>query len=577
MNDTKLELRLVGNISGDFFIADYQRGYRWKEEVEMLLNDISEVEEGRNYCLQPIVVKKVGDKYELIDGQQRLTTLYLIQRFTKTYRPKIQVKYTISYQTRENSKSYLETLDFNAINDNSPNNIDEYFINSAAQIIKNWFEKFNDNSQQKYSSDDDAANDIQTKLNNKVHVIWYEVDPSENSTQLFTRLNIGKIPLTNAELVKALFLSRNNGIDDQKQLEIATQWDIIEKELRNEKFWYFVTNENPDKYATRIELVFNLMANKEANDKERFRTFFYFNDKIKTKNNKASVWSDILGYYQKLKEWYENFEIYHKVGYLIATQTITIQTLLNESANKTKSDFQHSLDEKIAQSINFNKDYSELSYGADDSQIEKILLLFNVETIRQKQDAFMRFPFERHKKEKWSLEHIHAQNSKGLNKDEARKNWLIDHKMALISFNDESLNDLITRINNLIAKIDNPADKSNKGEIFDSLFGEIIRCLSENNNIEEIHSIDNMALLSVNDNSSLNNSTFDVKRNKIIAMDKTIEYIPVCTRRVFLKYYTDSDKNQLHFWGKADRKAYIQNMNDVLKPYLAINQKNIEL
>ena len=574
--ETKLELRLVGNISGDFFIADYQRGYRWKEEVEMLLNDISDVEEGKNYCLQPIVVKKVGDKYELIDGQQRLTTLFLIQKFTKTYRPKIQIKYTISYQTRENSRSYLENLDFDSINDN-PNNIDEYFINGAAQIIKNWFEKFNDESHPRYSSDDDAANDIQTKLNNKVHVIWYEVDSSEDSSQLFRRLNIGKIPLTNAELVKALFLSRNNGIDDQKQLEIATQWDIVEKELRNDNFWYFITNEKTEKYATRIELVFNLMANKEINDKERFRTFFYFNDKIKNEKNKANIWSEILGYYQKLKEWYENFEIYHKVGYLIATQTINIQTLLNESANKTKSDFQQSLDEKIAQSINFNKDYSELSYGSDDSQIEKMLLLFNVETIRQKQDLFMRFPFERHKKEKWSLEHIHAQNSQGLNKDEARKKWLLDHKKSLLSFNDESLNELIGRIEDLIAKINNPNDKSNKGEIFETLFGDIVKVLSENGNVEEIHSLDNMALLSSKDNSSLNNSTFDVKRNKIIAMDKTIEYIPVCTRRVFLKYYTDSDKNQLHFWGEADRKAYIQNMSDVLKPYLAINQKSIDL
>ena len=576
MKEVELDLRLVGNISGDFFIADYQRGYRWKEEVEMLLNDIADVEEGKNYCLQPVVVKKVDGKFELIDGQQRLTTLYLIQKFTKTYRPRIQIKYAISYQTRENSKSYLENLDFDAINDN-PNNIDEYFINGAAHIIKNWFEKFNNESQPRYSSDDDAANDIQTKLNNKVHVIWYEVDSSEDSSQLFRRLNIGKIPLTNAELVKALFLSRNNGIDDQKQLEIATQWDIIEKELRNDNFWCFITNEKSEKYATRIELVFDLMANKDVTDKERFRTFFYFNDKIKNEKNKATIWSEILRYYQKLKEWYENFEIYHKVGYLIATQTISIQTLLNESTNKTKSDFQQSLDEKIAKSINFNKDYSELSYGNDYSQIEKMLLLFNVETIRQKQDMFMRFPFERHKKENWSLEHIHAQNSQGLNKDEARKKWLLDHKKSLLSFNDESLNDLIGRIDDLMAKIDNPNDKSNKGEIFEPLFGEIIKVLSENGDIEEIHSIDNMALLSAKDNSSLNNSTFDVKRNKIIAMDKTIEYIPVCTRRVFLKYYTDSDKNQLHFWGKADRKAYIQNMNDVLRTYLIINQKSIDL
>ena len=485
MNDTKLELRLVGNISGEFFIADYQRGYRWKEEVEMLLNDISEIGEGKNYCLQPIVVKKSENKYELIDGQQRLTTLYLIQKFTKTYRPKIQIKYNISYQTRENSKSFLEKLDFESINDR-PSNIDEFFINEAAKIIKNWFEKFNDEKQTKYSSDDDAANDIQTKLNNKVHVIWYEVDSSENPTQLFTRLNIGKIPLTNAELVKALFLSRNNGIDDQKQLEIATQWDIIEKELRNDNFWYFITNEKSESYATRIELIFNLMANKQIYDRERFRTFFYFNDKIKEEKEKANVWLEILRYYQKVKEWYENYEVYHKVGYLIATHTITLQELLNESAEKTKSSFQHSLDKKIAESINFNKDYSDLSYGNDDAQIEKLLLLFNVETIRQKQDESIRFPFERHKKEKWSLEHIHAQHSEGLNKKEAVKDWLVNHKQSLESLREDNLNDLLNRCDELIVKIDNPNDKSNIGELFTPIFNDVIEKLSESGNTEEI-------------------------------------------------------------------------------------------
>lgn len=575
-DNIKLEPKLVGNISGDFFIADYQRGYRWKEEVEMLLNDISDVEEGKNYCLQPIVVKKVNERFELIDGQQRLTTLYLIQKFTKLYRPKIQIKYTISYETRKDSKTFLENLDFENIN-NNPQNIDEYFIDEAAKTIKTWFEKFNSNTENKYTSDDDAANDIQTKLNNKVHVIWYEVDSSENSTQLFTRLNIGKIPLTNAELVKALFLTRNNGINDTKQLEIATQWDIIEKELRNDNFWYFITNEAAEKYATRIELVFNLMANKQPSDKERFRTFYYFSNEIKNAKNKADVWQKILRYYQKLKEWYENFEVYHKVGYLIATQTITLQNLLKESAGKTKSDFQQSLDEKIAQSINFNKEYSELSYETDASLIERLLLLFNVETIRQKQDEFMRFPFERHKKENWSLEHIHAQHSEGLNTKAAVKDWLENHKISLLSLKDENLKELIARCDNLIEKIDNPNDKSNISEIFNPIFTDVVSALTEKGEGEELHTLDNMALLSAKANSTLNNSTFDVKRNKIIEMDKTIDYIPVCTRRVFLKYYTESDKNQLHFWGEADRKAYTKNMNDVLKPYFSINKKEIEL
>ena len=69
-------------IEGKFWVPDYQRGYRWgTTEVELLLNDIMENREqhGKNYYLQPIVVKTIDkDYYELIDGQQRLTTSMLL-------------------------------------------------------------------------------------------------------------------------------------------------------------------------------------------------------------------------------------------------------------------------------------------------------------------------------------------------------------------------------------------------------------------------------------------------------------------------------------------------------------------
>lgn len=64
------------------------------------------------------------------------------------------------------------------------------------------------------------------------------------------------------------------------------------------------------------------------------------------------------------------------------------------------------------------------------------------------------------------------------------------------------------------------------------------------------------------------NAAFDVKRNMIISMDRRGQYIPFCTKMVFLKYYTPSAENQLHFWGQADRVAYVQAINEVLKEYL---------
>lgn len=75
-----LETKLISDVKGTFFVPSYQRGFRWGEyEVLRLLNDVYSNGK-KNYCLQPVVVRKKGDFYELIDGQQRLTTLYLIYR-----------------------------------------------------------------------------------------------------------------------------------------------------------------------------------------------------------------------------------------------------------------------------------------------------------------------------------------------------------------------------------------------------------------------------------------------------------------------------------------------------------------
>ena len=82
----------------------------------------------------------------------------------------------------------------------------------------------------------------------------------EDAIALFTRLNIGRIPLTNAELIKALFLCRYNHksqgrqLSKEKQQEIALQWDTIERELHDENFWYFLTNKQTDCYPTNKTL-----------------------------------------------------------------------------------------------------------------------------------------------------------------------------------------------------------------------------------------------------------------------------------------------------------------------------------
>ena len=111
-NNIILETKFVADISGSFYIPSYQRGYRWSEtEVVRLLDDIYQNGK-KNYCLQPVVVRKKEDQYELIDGQQRLTTLYLIYKYMKNVNPFFnEPAFTLSYQTRDQSEEFLKTLD----------------------------------------------------------------------------------------------------------------------------------------------------------------------------------------------------------------------------------------------------------------------------------------------------------------------------------------------------------------------------------------------------------------------------------------------------------------------------------
>ena len=247
---------------------------------------------------------------------------------------------------------------------------------------------------------------------------------------------------------------------------------------------------------------------------------------------------------------------------------MTLQGIFSLSAGKTKQEFRSALDSCIRDSIVIQGHYADLSYEKplDYKRISTLLLLFNVESVRLNGEHTQWFPFDKFKfdgsgKAAWSLEHIHAQQSEGLRTQEMWKEWLRLHIPSVRSVvHDETL---AAEMQSAIEK-----EKLERSE-FDELQQKAVSLLSVQGNAEYMHSISNLALLRSDDNAALNDSTFDVKRNRIVEMDKNGQYIPFCTKMVFLKYYTPSEDNQLHFWGLADRAAYIKAMNKVLSPYLA--------
>ncbi len=549
MEESIFELKSINELlKYEFLIPSYQRGYRWTErQVKDLLNDIYEfIQQKENktesvgdfYCLQPIIVKKEKENnYKLIDGQQRLTTIYIILNYLQ------KKQFSIEFETRKKSKDFLNNISDEINNDN----IDFHHISKAYIEIKKWFELLEE-------TEATIKDEFYINLGKYTKVLWYEINENEDERDVFTRMNSGKIPLTNAELIKALFLNSKNFETEEKslkQIEIAKEWDDMEFTLQNNEFWYFLTK-NKD-YSTRIEILFEIFSNEQIQDE--FSTYRFFSKQ----DNIVQIWSEneenIKKVFLSLKYWFDNRKLYHLIGYLISTGTNKIEELYNNFKVKTKSDFTTELTTLINESIDINN-IETLDYNDDKEEVFNVLLLFNIATILNNSDSYIRFAFDKFNNEKWSIEHIHAQQDKGLQSNEAIKQWLNDALKQLKTVKPIK-NDLIKEINELLKlsqiKRDNPEFFRLQNRIFE-FFGETV------------HTLDNLALLSSSINSSLSNNIFPLKREILINKDKNGEFIPICTKNVFLKYYSKNIQD-LFFWSNNDRTDYLKEIKSTIKSF----------
>lgn len=572
-------------LKSNFFIPSYQRGYRWTEQqVADLLNDINEFSpkeipnsnEKTWYCLQPIVVKqKPENEWDVIDGQQRLTTIYLIlyylnQRYTEEGRTKL---FELQYETRKDSAKYLKNELGNKEKDDT--NIDYFHISTAYQTVKKWFKE------------KEVEKSFEPKFYDSTKVIWYEVSTNEDSIDIFTRINSGKIPLTNAELIKALFLNSSNFAKEDseklrlKQLEIASEWDRIEYTLQDDSFWYFI-NKIENNLITRIEFIFNSMyevaqaedieveerkklgiTTKEQIEErkkehqtilERFgndeySTFRFFNDKFKTKSEKEinDNWQKIKKHFQTLEEWYNDRELYHKIGYLISIGA-NINNILKEKNEKSKKEFTNWI-KKIIESKFENTDFEKVEYNG--KYVREILLLHNIQTMLNNVNETNRFPFDRYKKESWDVEHIHAIATEVKVKKENQVNWLSNNFIETDNHQDENINQKIEQIK----KSGNTIDENEFNDIIDYVLGE------------EDNSLRNLCLLDSGTNRSYKNDSFKEKRNKIIEREIEGTFIPICTKNVFMKYYSVNVKD-IEVWNESDRTSYCKKIQKVINQYL---------
>ncbi|EID84353.1 hypothetical protein MSI_21860 [Treponema sp. JC4] len=511
-----------------FFIPSYQRGYRWQQQqIIDLLTDIYEFDETKSfYCLQPIVVKQNDEKkcWNLVDGQQRLTTIVLIVRYFNQFFngededdiPDIQ------YETRPESSDFLKNIVIDKETNTLPekmekladSNIDFKHMETAYKTIHSWMTK---NLEKPYKRN------FQDKFLRKTCVIWYELPETEREVDSFTRLNIGKIPLTNAELIKALFLNKSNflkkdgdesllRIDSEIRLiqqQIAVEWDKIESSLQNDEFWLFIHEKDYNK-PNRIDFIFdliqkndlfNLELSEEKLGSDNLASFRYISKLFSREhfsNNKdgliRSYWEKVKSYFQIFEEWFNNIEYYHYIGFLVEMNGSSIIPSLIKKWNTSKSrdDFRSFILESVKEKVNkydLAQEYEAVGKPSKRKAIP-ILLLHNIVTVinqnklslendRYGLSIYYKFPFHLYKKEEWDVEHIDSNIGNTLEDLKDKQEWIIT---SFEEIEDSKEKDkLKTRVKDFIQL------KEDTDNTFDSLNKDLLNILHLDNQKMDSH------------------------------------------------------------------------------------------
>ena len=562
----KTRLRKIRHLYRErFFIPFYQRGYKWtKTEVNLLLTDICDHPADQRYCLQPIVIVKMGESWEVIDGQQRLTTIHLILKFLE--HDGLQLEYA---RRTGDEQTFVDFLPKPYEDQSSPewqeyhrdatdkdlNTIDNFHIFHAWKTIREWF------------SDQDSRLDPKLfldRLLTKVTVIWHVIEP-QNTSKEFTNFNDGRILLSPCELLKAIFLSgqaTKNAIRSSE--EIAFEWDHMESALRNEEFWNFL---NPPESArnapNRISLLFQIIDPETERDDAAGSAFFRRVTAREANQDLTQEWIELRRCFLTLQEWFDDREVCHAVGFLRWRKNQTedenqrkdkkLKSLWGFAKSHTREEFRKQLASLVKNTFSSDPSFEKLRYGENNKQIQDLLLWFNIKEL----SCHYRYPFSRHALvETWSLEHLYPQNPLDEMEESRIKGWIESAEKALGKL--EKNSDLKGCLEAI--------PKTAKGVATNrDLIEQVSKIIGYDLN-RDTHELANMALIDRRDNSALGNRFFDAKRKKLLKIEKKKpdHFIPPSTSKVFLKYY-DGDTTKMSDWTTLDRNSYLARITKVMK------------
>ncbi len=566
-----------------FIIPYLQRAYKWKEkQAKQMLEDFSEFlkQEKIYYCMQPLAVVKTEDnKYELLDGQQRLTTLLILWRILfednkeNTFYP-----YIFEYE-RDSSESntllnrYSFITESDEIKKGEHRNIDEYYMSKVYGAIKQYFIDNSDNQKEDFKK-------LLKGEGKHILFLWYEVNEEEKHTT-FAHLNSGKIELTCSELIKAILLSDdnkessdNNGLPDKSL--VAAQYAEMEEAFNDDRLWYMLQTDEPLYNGSRMDLLFNMVLNISRKTYEADPKAAFYEVYTEKRVDLSKFWKDCRTCFVRIMDLYKNPYSYHYMGYLTYTEgNNKIDDWVKAYKESGLKGCIEQLKSKVRESISGLGDFEKITYSdTSKATLRKIFILHNIQTILIHYEAikkanlglrfsYEQFPFELLYSQRWDIEHIASQTENPLTKQKDFEDWIASVKADYPEIFAQR-----PELNNEIDLF----EKDYKIEKFKQIYNEIVGS-AEKNSPQNKDGLGNLVLLDSHTNRSYHNSLYKRKRKIILAASNIdnqnneyqVTYIPRCTLNVFLKTYNTGMDVNLVEWTQDDYNKYLGDIKEKLE------------
>ena len=573
-----------------FIIPYLQRAYKWKEkQAKQMLEDFSEFlkQEKTYYCMQPLAVVKIGDnKYELLDGQQRLTTLLILWRILFESDEKTSYPYKFEYE-RDSSESntlinrYSFITESDEVKKGEYGNIDEYYMSKVYGAIKLYFDNPNNKKTDEQKADNYKETFKKLLKGEGKHILflWYEVNEEEKHTT-FAHLNSGKIELTCSELIKAILLSDGNkeSLDNNRLPDkslVAAQYAEMEEAFNDDRLWYMLQTDEPLYNGSRMDLLFNMVLNinRKAYEADPKAAFY----KVYARRADLSrFWKDCRAYFVRIMDLYKNPYTYHYIGYLTYTEgNNKIDDWVKVYKESGLKGCIEQLKSKVRESISGLGDLEKITYSdTSKATLRKIFILHNIQTILIHYEtikkanlglrfSYEQFPFELLYSQRWDIEHIASQTENPLTKIQDCKDWIASVRA--------DYSEIFVQRPDLNNEID-LFEKDSKIEMFKQIYNEIVSS-AEKNSPQNKDGLGNLVLLDSHTNRSYHNSLYKRKRKIILAASNIdnqnneyqVTYIPRCTLNVFLKTYNTGLDVKLGEWTQDDYDKYLGDLKEKLE------------